>query len=116
MSLRRWARVVTLKDDPAVIAEYERLHGEPWPEIAQGMRASGVQRCYIFRRGNLLFFFGETDDAAPKIELPAEVQQRLAEWGVIMTAWQAPIPGYTPDNPDDKWAPMDEIYTFESDA
>ncbi len=64
MSIRRWARVVTLKDDPAVIAEYERLHGEPWPEIARGMRWAGIRRSYIFRWGTLLFFFGETDESA----------------------------------------------------
>jgi L-rhamnose mutarotase len=110
--MRRWAQTVLLRDDE-VIAEYERLHRNPWPEITQSMEASGIRRAFIYRIGRLLFFFGETDDSAEKFELPPAVLARCNEWGVLMTSWQTPIEGYTPSNPANKWAPMEEIYTFE---
>lgn len=80
------------------------------------MESAGIRRAFIYRVGRLLFMFGETDDDATKIELPPAVQARCNEWGVLMTSWQTPIDGYTPADPDNKWAPMEEIYTFESSA
>ena len=45
-----------LKDDPALIAEYERWHTPDciWPEIVVSIREAGVLDLEIFRTGNRL--------------------------------------------------------------
>lgn len=38
-----------LKDDPALIAEYERQHERIWPQVAQRLRSLGVVDMEIHR-------------------------------------------------------------------
>ncbi|HXO98996.1 MAG TPA: L-rhamnose mutarotase, partial [Luteibacter sp.] len=45
-----------LRDDPALIAEYERWHTKAfiWPEIVESIRTAGILDMQIFRTGNRL--------------------------------------------------------------
>ena len=45
-----------LKDDAALIEEYERWHRPEniWPEVLAGLKAAGVMELEIFRCGNRL--------------------------------------------------------------
>jgi len=53
--LRRHCLALDLKDDPAVIAEYDRYHRAVWPEILQSLRDAGINDMEIYRIENRLF-------------------------------------------------------------
>ena len=50
----RHCLALDLKDDPALIAEYELQHREVWPEVLAHLRAQGVRELEIFRLGTRL--------------------------------------------------------------
>jgi L-rhamnose mutarotase len=45
--------------DPGRAAEYELLHGNPWPEVVEAIEASGVVNYTGFRRGAHVVYYGE---------------------------------------------------------
>lgn len=115
--MRRYAQTILLKDDPESIRQYIEHHAHPWPEIAEGMRHSGVQRAYIYRVGLVMFMIVEVDDdaAANQPELSAATKARLQEWDVLMRGFQEVMPGLPADAVrNGKWTLMEEIYTFEA--
>ena len=112
--MRRYAQTILLKDDPELIRQYVDYHAHPWPEIAEGMRNSGVQRAYIYRVGLVMFMIVETDEDAKGPGLSEATQARLNEWDVLMQGFQEAMPGLPADAPrNGKWTLMEEIYTFE---
>ena len=52
-----------LKDDPALIAQYEAHHRAIWPEVERHLHAQGVTSLQIWRLGTRLCRVTETDDA-----------------------------------------------------
>ena len=59
---RRHCLALDLKDDPDLIAEYERHHREVWPEITRSIRESGIEDMEIYRIGNRLFMVMEVSE------------------------------------------------------
>ena len=59
---RRHCLALDLKDDPDLIAEYERHHREVWPEITRSIRESGIEGMEIYRIGNRLFMVMEVSE------------------------------------------------------
>ena len=51
----RYCLALDLKDDPDLIAEYERHHEQIWPDIEQSIYQSGITDMEIYRLGNRLF-------------------------------------------------------------
>lgn len=99
-----------LKDDPALIAEYEARHRRIWPEIAAQLRRQGVRRMEIFRLGTRLVMRMETDDAVFDAARFAGAQARdprSREWEALMDRYQAPTPWSVPGS---KWTPMQQIF------
>ncbi len=60
--MQQHALALDLKDDPALIAEYEAWHRAVWPEITKSIRYAGIESLKIWRAGNRLFMLIETDD------------------------------------------------------
>jgi L-rhamnose mutarotase len=109
---QRYCLALDLRDDPALIAEYERHHRSVWPEIERSIRESGIERLEIYRTGNRLFMIieagerfsfetkGAADAANPKVQ----------EWETLMWAFQQPLPWA---QPGEKWVLMDRIYSLD---
>jgi len=88
-----------LKDDPALIDQYEAHHRAVWPEVVSHLREHGVTGMEIYRLGTRLCMVMETDDAVFDAARMAEAQStnpRIAEWEALMWRFQAPTP-WTPE-------------------
>ena len=106
---RRWCLALDLKNDPAPIAEYCRLHEMIWPEIAASIRSAGIVGMEIWRTGNRLFMVMETNetfDGATKAAADA-ANPKVQEWEQLMWRFQAPLPWA---DPGQKWVPMERIF------
>ena len=58
--MNRQCLALDLIDDPALIAEYEALHRQIWPQISQHLLAHGVLDMQIWRLGTRLFMVMDT--------------------------------------------------------
>ena len=105
----RFCLSLDLKDDPALVAEYCRLHQQIWPEIAASIRVAGIVSMEIWRTGNRLFMVMETDDrfdGAAKA-LADAANPKVQEWERLMWRFQQPLPWA---DPGQKWVPMEMIF------
>lgn len=108
---KRYCQTLKLKNEPALIAEYERLHSAEcsWKEIRDGIREVGILEMEIYRYENLLFMVVETpldfdwDSAMARLAtLP-----RQAEWENTVAAFQQCAANATSD---EKWHGMKRIF------
>lgn len=98
-----------LKDDPQLIAEYERHHQAVWPEILESIRTAGILDMQIFRTGNRLFMVMEVTnefDGAAKAAADA-ANPRVVEWETLMDQFQQRLPWAAPGQ---KWVPLTRIF------
>ncbi|CAE6747721.1 L-rhamnose mutarotase [Paraburkholderia nemoris] len=99
-----------LKDDPNLIARYEALHRQVWPDVVRHIREHGVLSMDIYRLGTRLLMIMETDDAifdADRMARAAETDAAVRQWEDLMWRFQAPTP-WTPTG--QKWMPMQRIF------
>ena len=110
-AVKRYVQTMELKDDPKLIAEYQRRHsrGEAWPEILEGIRQVGILDMQIFILGTQLVMIVETpldfdwDSAMERLAtLP-----RQQEWEDYMAMFQQCKPGATSD---EKWQEMQRMF------
>jgi L-rhamnose mutarotase len=109
---RRHCLALDLKDDPDLIAEYERHHREVWPEITRSIRTSGIEDMEIYRIGNRLFMVMEVSEDF-SFEAKAEADRtdpRVQEWEALMWRFQHPLPGAAPG---EKWIRMERIFKLD---
>jgi L-rhamnose mutarotase len=105
-----------LKDDAALIAEYEQHHRRIWPEIATHLRRHGVAGMEIWRLGSRMVMVMDTDDAvydAAAMAAATENDLKVREWEELMWRFQAPTP-WTPAG--QKWITMDKIFDLSAQA
>ena len=98
-----------LKDDPALIAEYCRLHEQIWPQITASIRSAGIEGMEIWRTGNrltMVMWTNEHFDAAAKAIADA-ANPKVAEWEALMWRFQQPLPWA---DSGQKWVPMTKIF------
>ncbi|MEO0735043.1 MAG: L-rhamnose mutarotase [Bacteroidota bacterium] len=102
-----------LKDDPALIAQYEAYHapGNAWPEITASIRDAGITDMRIYRAGNRLFMVMETDDRFdPKAKAAADAANpKVQEWEALMDSFQQRLP-FAPAGV--KWVEMKQIFAL----
>ena len=115
--VKRYCQTLDLKDDPDLIQEYIKRHGELncWPEILQGIRSVGILEMEIYQIGTRLFMIVEThndfewDSAFEKLsKLP-----RQSEWEEYMSIFQQADPQATSS---EKWKLMDRIFHIYDSA
>lgn len=116
MTTRRYCMALDLKDDPELIAEYERLHRPDviWPEIREGIRDCNILEMDIFRAGNRLFMILVTNtefdlkrDFGRMVTLP-----RQAEWAALMGSFQQRLPFA---GEDEYWVMTRQIFALSPD-
>lgn len=109
--MKRYCLALDLHDDPAQIAEYERVHqpGNEWPGIKKSIVEAGIINMEIYRLGTRLFMIMDTDESFSferKAVMDAANPQVQA-WEEFVGQFQKPVPGA---KPDEKWTLMDKIF------
>ena len=96
MTAVRLYYALDLKDDPALIAEYERWHQPEniWPEIVDSIRAAGIRDLEIFRAGNrLVMVIDVPEDFSSEAKAVADAADpRMQAWEALMWKFQQPLP------------------------
>lgn len=107
--MKRYCLTLDLKDDPALISEYEAYHKEIWPEIRDGITASGIVDMEIYRFSNRLYMIMEVNDefSFEKKGAMDAGNEKVQEWETLMWKYQQALPGA---KPGEKWMLMDKIF------
>ena len=109
---KRYCLTLDLKDDPKLIAEYERHHEKIWPEITESIRDSGIEDLEIYLLGTRLFMVmevGENFSFAAKAKAD-QGNPKVQEWENLMWRFQEPLPNA---KPGEKWMLMEQIFKLE---
>ncbi|MBC6998144.1 L-rhamnose mutarotase [Cytophaga sp. FL35] len=114
-TVKRYCQTLQLKDDPELIAEYEKWHLSEniWKEITAGLKKVGVIDSEIYRHGTLLVMI---------LTVPADFDfekqmgklaglPRQAEWEEFMSKYQASDPNASSS---EKWVQMKRIFKLDS--
>lgn len=107
--MKRYCFALDLKDDPALIAEYDAYHQASWPENLQAIKDAGIVVMDIYRTGNRLFMIMETNDDFSferKSEMD-KVNPKVQEWEQLMWKYQQALPHA---KPGEKWVLMKKIF------
>jgi len=107
--MARYCLTLDLKDDQALIAEYERHHFAIWPEIRDSITNSGITNMEIFRYDNRLFMIMETDESFSFERKTAmdKANPKVQEWEELMWKYQQPLNGVAEGV---KWVLMSKIF------
>jgi L-rhamnose mutarotase len=103
---QRSAFVLRVKPDR--VDEYVEAHRNVWPEMLAALRAAGIRNYSIFRHGNEMFGYFESDDltAAGAYMATQEVNAR----------WQDAMAELLEERvPDEGPAPLAEIFRLDGD-
>ncbi|AQG80276.1 L-rhamnose mutarotase [Spirosoma montaniterrae] len=109
----RYCLALDLKDDPALIAEYERYHEAVWPDVLQSLRDAGILSMEIYRVENrLVLVMDTTDDFSfdRKARMDAD-NPKVQEWETLMWKYQAALPSAQPGQ---KWISMKKVFDFNA--
>lgn len=103
-----------LVQDSAIFKIYDSLHSSKgvWPELKKANMASGIQEIKIYRYGNRLMMMirvPEGTDLNKMNELYVGADERVKEWGKMMSAFQQSLPGVEPSQ---KWVDMKLIHHY----
>ncbi len=111
--MKRFCLALDLKDDPALIAEYEALHQNVWPENVAGIQASGITDMQIYRIGNRMFMIIEANDDFT-FERKAQrdaANPKVQEWEVLTWKYQQALPWA---KSGEKWVLMEQIFQLSN--
>ncbi|SHJ79560.1 L-rhamnose mutarotase [Pseudozobellia thermophila] len=109
--VKRYCQTLQLKDDPELIAEYEKWHRSDniWKEITDGLREVGVIDSEIYRHGTLLVMILTVPaDFDFQVQMGKLAQlPRQAEWEELMAKYQASDPNAASS---EKWVQMKRVF------
>ena len=107
--MKRYCLALDLKDDTALIAEYERHHQQVWKAIIASIKDSGIEQMHIYRTGNRLFMIMEVNDdfSFEKKSAADASNAKVQDWETLMWKFQQPLP-WAKQN--EKWILMEEIF------
>ncbi|MBN2001336.1 L-rhamnose mutarotase [candidate division KSB1 bacterium] len=111
---KRYCKILTLKDDPGLIAEYKKVHamGAAWPEITQGIKDVGILDMEIYIYESLLFMIMDT---VPDFDHETAIQKlatlpRQQEWEQYVSKFQQTDSVATAAK---KWQLLERIFELE---
>ncbi len=110
---RRFCLTLDLKDDPALMAEYQRYHQKIWPEITQSIKDSGIEDMEIYLLGTRMFMIMEVNE---RFSFEAKAQAdgknpKVQEWENLMWKFQQSL---SQAKPGEKWMRMERIFKLEA--
>jgi len=107
----RYCLALDLKNDAALIAEYEQWHREVWPEIKKSILDGGITDMEIYRLEDRLFMIMETsaDFSFEKKGAMDAGNPAVQKWEELMWKYQSPVPG---GKPGEKWRLMNRIFSL----
>lgn len=110
--MQKFCLACDLKDDEALIAEYEKFHAAVWPEIQQRILDSGITLLDIYRVSNRLFMIIEANDdfSFEKKSAMDAANATVQEWEELMWKFQQVLPGA---KPGEKWMLMNKIFELD---
>ena len=101
---RRSAFVLRVKPDR--IDDYVEAHRAVWPEMLDALRAAGIRNYTIFRAGNEVFGYFESDDLA-RAAAYLDAQE-------VSTRWQDAMAELLEERvPDAGPPPLEEIFRLD---
>ena len=109
--MTRYCLALDLKDDDALIAEYEKMHREVWPEIISSIKNADIENLEIYRTGNRLFMIlevGANFSFEKKAAMDA-ANDTVQKWEELMWKYQQALPTA---KPGEKWMMMDKIFSL----
>ena len=111
--MKRYCLTLDLKDDPKLIAEYEKYHEKIWPEITRSLKDAGIEDLEIYRLGTRMFMIMEVNESfSPERKAQADATNpKVREWEELMWRFQRPLPEA---KRGEKWLPMKRIFSLQS--
>lgn len=107
----RYCFALDLKEDPALIAEYERWHAPDgvWPEVLESIQSAGIEALEIYRTGNRLFMIMEVNEdfSFEKKAAADAANPQVQEWEALMWKFQQALPWA---KEGEKWVLMKKIF------
>lgn len=106
---RRYCFACDLKNDLALIAEYEQYHKEVWPEIIQSIKETGISDLQIYRIENRIFMIIEVtqDFSLEKKKAMDHTSPIVQKWETLMWKYQQALPSA---KPGEKWVSCKKIF------
>ncbi len=110
--MQRFCLALDLKNDPELIAGYEKWHRAVWLEILESIRDAGILNLEIYRVENRLFMILEADDdfSFEKKSAADASNLKVQEWENLMWTYQKALPGAMPG---EKWRVMKQIFALD---
>jgi L-rhamnose mutarotase len=110
--MKRYCLALDLKNDAALIAEYENYHKQVWKEIIASIKDAGIEAMNIYRTGNRLFMIMEVNDdfSFEKKSAADLANEKVQEWEKLMWKFQQPLP-WAKEN--EKWILMEDIFDLK---
>ncbi len=107
--MTRYCLALDLKDDPQLIAEYERHHQTVSPEILKSIKDSGIERMELFRAGNRMFMIMEVSDtfSFQEKEKMDKANPLVQSWETLMWKYQQAL---SFAKPGEKWVLMEKFF------
>lgn len=107
--MTRYCLTLDLKDDPALIKEYEAHHKKVSPEIIRSIRDAGILNMELFRFDTRLFMIMEVNDdfSFERKQKMDEANPKVQVWEELMWKYQQPLPKAAKG---EKWMLMDNIF------
>ena len=108
---RRYCLTLDLKNDPALIAAYEKWHEMVWPEILESIHSAGIKHMDIYRVANRLCMImevAETFSFEAKALADAS-NSKVQDWETLMWQFQQPLP-FAKEG--EKWVLMQKIFSL----
>jgi L-rhamnose mutarotase len=107
----RHCLALDLKNDAALIAEYEQHHQHVWKEIIESITSAGIHVLDIYRTGNRLFMIIEAGDdfSFDKKAAMDAANPKVQEWETLMWKFQQPLPWA---REGEKWVLMEKKFSL----
>ncbi len=113
MTDRQYCLVLDLKNDAALIREYERFHqpGNVFPEVLQSIRDSGIIAMNIYRYETRLIMVMDVDESFSfdTKSIADQENPKVQEWEKLMDKFQKKLSS----NTNEKWLLATEIFNLE---